>query len=89
MEPTPRDEMDSLLDMLLPSAQQQLEKHGELFPFAASIDQAAAGVGNRAWASLLPPEALALDERIAPIFVPIRSQMRRSPSGAPGLRRTY
>jgi hypothetical protein len=42
MEPTPRDEMDSLLDMLLPFAQQQLEKHGEFFPFAASIDSSGA-----------------------------------------------
>jgi hypothetical protein len=42
MEPTPRDEMDSLLDMLLPFAQQELEKHGEFFPFAASIDSSGA-----------------------------------------------
>lgn len=42
MEPTPRDEMDSILDMLLPFAQQQLEKHGEFFPFAASIDSSGA-----------------------------------------------
>jgi hypothetical protein len=42
MEPTARDEMDSLLDTLLPFAQQQLEKHGEFFPFAASIDSSGA-----------------------------------------------
>ena len=30
--------MDSLLSTLLPFAQQQLEKHGEFFPFAASVD---------------------------------------------------
>jgi hypothetical protein len=42
VEPTPRDEMDSLLDMLLPFAQQQLEKHDEFFPFAASIDSSGA-----------------------------------------------
>jgi hypothetical protein len=42
MEPTTRDEMDLLLDMLLPFAQQQLEKHGEFFPFAASIDSSGA-----------------------------------------------
>src|SRR3954453_15811455 len=42
MESTPRDEMDSLLDMLLPFAQQQLEEHGEFFPFAASIDSSGA-----------------------------------------------
>jgi len=42
MEPTPRNEMDSLLDALIPFAQQQLEKHGEFFPFAASIDSSGA-----------------------------------------------
>ena len=42
MESTPRDEMDSLLDMLLQFAQQQLDKHGEFFPFAASIDSSGA-----------------------------------------------
>jgi hypothetical protein len=42
MDPTPRDEMDSLLDMLLPFAQQQLEKHSEFFPFAGSIDSSGA-----------------------------------------------
>ena len=42
MEPTPRDEMDSLLNTLLPFAQQQLERHGEFFPFAASIDSTGA-----------------------------------------------
>ena len=30
--------MDSLLSTLLPFAQQELEKHGEFFPFAASVD---------------------------------------------------
>jgi hypothetical protein len=42
MEPTARDEMDSLLDVLVPFAQQQLETHGEFFPFAASIDSSGA-----------------------------------------------
>jgi hypothetical protein len=33
---------EAWLDMLLPFAQQQLEKHGEFFPFAASIDSSGA-----------------------------------------------
>jgi hypothetical protein len=38
MEPTPRDDMDSVLDTLLSFAQQQLETRGEFYPFAASVD---------------------------------------------------
>ena len=38
MDIAPRDEMDSLLDTLLGFAKQQLEKRGEFFPFAASVD---------------------------------------------------
>ena len=38
----PRDEMDSLLDTLLGFAKQQLEKRGEFFPFAASVDSSGA-----------------------------------------------
>lgn len=38
MEPTPRDEMDALLDALLPFAQQMIGKHGEFYPFAAALD---------------------------------------------------
>jgi hypothetical protein len=38
MEPTPRDEMDTLLDALLPFAQQMIEKHGEFYPYAAALD---------------------------------------------------
>jgi hypothetical protein len=38
MEPTPRDEMDSLLDALLPFAKQMLGEHGEFYPYAATLD---------------------------------------------------
>jgi hypothetical protein len=38
MEPTPRDEMDAMLDALLPFAQQMIAKHGEFYPFAAALD---------------------------------------------------
>jgi hypothetical protein len=38
MEPTPRDEMDALLDALLRFAQQSLERHSEFYPFAAVVD---------------------------------------------------
>jgi hypothetical protein len=40
MEATPREEMDALLDNLLTFAQAMLQKHGEFYPFAASIDSA-------------------------------------------------
>jgi hypothetical protein len=42
MEATPREEMDALLDTLLTFAQDMLQKHGEFYPFAASIDSAGA-----------------------------------------------
>ena len=38
MGPTPRDEMDTLLDTLLRFAQQMLDKHGEFYPYAAALD---------------------------------------------------
>jgi hypothetical protein len=85
MEPTPRDEMDSLLDMLLPFAQQQLEKHREFFPFAASIDSS----GTPAMVAVDPPERqlrLKVDVRRVGGQVVGRQTPRESPaliSGAP------
>jgi hypothetical protein len=37
MNPTPREEMDTLLDALLRFAQQMLDNHGEFYPFAAAV----------------------------------------------------
>lgn len=37
MASTPRDEMDSLLDMLLRQAQDFLQTHGEFYPFGATV----------------------------------------------------
>jgi hypothetical protein len=34
---TPREEMDEMVDALITFAQQQLEKHGEFYPFGAAI----------------------------------------------------
>jgi hypothetical protein len=37
VDPTPREEMDTLLDVLLRFARQMLDKHGEFYPFAAAV----------------------------------------------------
>jgi hypothetical protein len=37
VEPSPRDELDALLNHLLGFAVQQVERHGEFFPFAAAV----------------------------------------------------
>jgi hypothetical protein len=37
---TPRDEMDDLLDHLVTFARQMLDKHGEFYPFGATISSA-------------------------------------------------
>ncbi len=38
--PTPRDEMDALLDALIRFARQTLERYGEFYPFAAAVSPA-------------------------------------------------
>lgn len=40
MEGKPREEMDALLDILLTFGQDMLQKHGEFYPYGASIDSA-------------------------------------------------
>jgi hypothetical protein len=36
--PEAQEQLDELLNVVLPFAQQELEKHGEFFPYAAAID---------------------------------------------------
>ena len=38
MGTSPRDEMDELLEALLPFARQMLDKHREFYPYAAALD---------------------------------------------------
>jgi hypothetical protein len=37
VERTPRDELDALLDAVLPFAEQMLRQHGDFYPFGATI----------------------------------------------------
>jgi hypothetical protein len=39
VDPTPRDELDALLNAVLPFAEQMLTQHGDFYPFGATISR--------------------------------------------------